>query len=417
MRLFHFICSLLVFVAAGNLYSQVPGCTDPQAQNYNASATQNDGSCQYATTVLTPSFVLDPLPAGLEESSGLIGWNGEHWTHNDSGDDPIIYKIDPVGGTILQEITLGNASNIDWEDIAQDSMYIYVGEFGNNNGNRTNLRIYRLAKDSIPATGNDTVRVDTIAFAYADQTDFSSLPQNNNFDCEAFFAQEDSLYLFSKNWVDQKTKLYRLPKTPGSYTAELIDSFDVGTLVTGADYNPVSDQAVLIGYDDNGISTKGFLWLLWEFEAGMPFSGHKRPFDYGSVAFAGQVEAIAYVDSFDIRITNEELTVSPFTISAKLHQWNTKSYVTNVMTILEPITPHDEMYVAPHPVTAQSRLFLPAKAGEEVEWSVIDLMGREQMVRKESYQESGLELGILPTGVYVLVARVGQRNFMQRLIW
>ena len=45
---------LLFFSQAG--LAQIPGCTDPLALNYNAAATQNDGSCQYASAVITPVF-------------------------------------------------------------------------------------------------------------------------------------------------------------------------------------------------------------------------------------------------------------------------------------------------------------------------------------------------------------------------
>lgn len=404
------VCLSLLTLLCSQVIAQNPGCPDPQAFNYNPAATQNDGSCQYTTTVLSPNIVLDPLPAGLEESSGLIGVGGAHWTHNDSGDDPVLYRIDPISGLIEQEITLVNASNIDWEDIAQDIAWIYVGDFGNNNGTRTNLRIYRIAKDSIPASGNDTVFADTLNFNYPDQTDFSSRPQNHNFDCEALLAKGDSLYLFSKNWVDFKTRLYRLPKTPGTFTAELIDSFDVQTLITGADYNPETEQAVLIGYDDNGFNTKGFLWLLWDFQNGSLFSGNKRPFDYGSVAFAGQVEAIAYLDSFDIRITNEQITISPFTVTAKLHQWNTRSYVTNVMTTrvkneMEAVT------LYPNPVTLETRLLLPAAMGEMVEWEILDLMGTRILHRTGPYPGVngilvGNEFASLPEGMYLVRIRL-----------
>ena len=40
------------------------------------------------------------LPSEVEETSGLIFLNGKIITHNDSGDDPNLYEIDTISGTI-----------------------------------------------------------------------------------------------------------------------------------------------------------------------------------------------------------------------------------------------------------------------------------------------------------------------------
>ena len=48
----------------------ISGCTDPSADNYNASATINDGSCTYtttATTTPTPSTTTTPSSGGIRE--------------------------------------------------------------------------------------------------------------------------------------------------------------------------------------------------------------------------------------------------------------------------------------------------------------------------------------------------------------
>ncbi len=87
-------------------------------------------------------------------------------------------------------------------------MYLYIGDFGNNAGSRTDLHILRIEKSSLlegmPA-------IDTIAFAYEDQTDFTPSNQNTAFDCEAFIAGTDSLFLFTKNWNNLSTVCYSVP--------------------------------------------------------------------------------------------------------------------------------------------------------------------------------------------------------------
>ena len=180
------------------MIAQVYGCPDPAANNYNASATANDGSCTYANVSLTPALNAN-LTDTLNETSGLLWWNKQVWTHDDSGGQPDLYSVDVSNGGILKTVTVTNATNVDWEDIAQDDKFIYIGDFGNNaHGNRTDLKIYRVKKADVK--NNIAITASVIRFSYSDQTDFTPQASNNtNFDCEAMVVYGDSLFLFSKN--------------------------------------------------------------------------------------------------------------------------------------------------------------------------------------------------------------------------
>jgi hypothetical protein len=68
----------------------------------------------------------------VDETSGIIIYQGSFLTHNDSGGKPILYRIDTLTGKIIGKIEITNAKNKDWEDIAQDKDYIYVLYFLNN---------------------------------------------------------------------------------------------------------------------------------------------------------------------------------------------------------------------------------------------------------------------------------------------
>jgi hypothetical protein len=50
--------------------AQVAGCPDPAADNYDPSATVNNGSCTYNSATITPKLKYN-LNTVLNESSGL----------------------------------------------------------------------------------------------------------------------------------------------------------------------------------------------------------------------------------------------------------------------------------------------------------------------------------------------------------
>lgn len=230
---------------------------------------QNVGSY---TPVFLPKMKAE-LPLEVNETSGLFFHNGRLWTHNDSGGKPILYGIDTATFEVVQRITLTNAKNKDWEDVCTDGETVFVGDIGNNKGNRDKLRIYTFPLSSIPAEGDASVRVDTIQFRFGDQTNFEKR-KLHDFDCEAMFATEQALYLFSKGWETGTTRLYRLPKAPGNHVAEVVNGFDSQGLVTGADYDPKNKVLVVVGYVKSLF--KPFLYLIYDFdEDGVKLSHHR----------------------------------------------------------------------------------------------------------------------------------------------
>jgi hypothetical protein len=250
------------------------GCTDPAANNYNSSAITNDGSCTYNVTNMTvhaKGSVADSVP----ECSGLIFTNGMMWTHNDSGNPNNIYKVDTANGTILQTVKITNFPNVDWEDITADTNYIYVSDAGNNNGTRTDLKILKIDKlqflSSTLTAVNATAQA--INFSYSDQTSFVS-SSTNNFDCESIISIGNSLYIFTKDRGDMQTRVYKLSKTPGTYTVSPYTSYNVNGLITGADYNPQTNEVALIGYKTSHLNS--FMYFLNDFTGDNFFSGNKR---------------------------------------------------------------------------------------------------------------------------------------------
>ena len=282
--------------------AQISGCTDSLSKNYNPNATINDGSCQYTPLSLKPKYSIR-LSDSIKETSGLIYFNDLLWTHNDDH-DKTIYGLDSLG-IIQKKIVLDKVINHDWEEITQDSSYLYIGDFGNNaSGNRTDLNIHKIEKKSFL---EEKPIIETIAFKYANQSDLSpQKPNNTDFDCEAFIVSKDSIYLFTKQWKSSQTSIYTLPNQPGNHIAQFKEALDTKGLVTGATYLEEKKLIVLCGYSKLG---KPFLYLLYDFKDHDFLSGNKRRINIG-LSFH-QIEGIATNDGLHYYLTNEALVRKP----------------------------------------------------------------------------------------------------------
>jgi hypothetical protein len=379
-------------------YAQGAGCTDPQAINYNAADTVNDGSCMYAATSYSPVFIAN-LASALNECSGVAYINGELWSHNDGGNPNEIYRINTADGSVMRTVVVANAVNTDWESMTQNEEYLFVGDFGNNNGNRTDLTILKIRIDDIASAVNDTVQAAAIHFSYEDQVSFASAPNNNNYDCEAFFFANDSLHLFSKNWVNLQTKHYVLPADTGTYVAQLTDSFNVDGLVTDAAIND-SGTFVLLGYKDLGSNLYAcFAWLMFDYPGIHEcFSGNKRRIELGLAFTLGQTEGITFFNDNTGYISSEKV----MTIPPMLHSFNFSQYLpvsTTGFYSLNNAEPGLTVYQ-----NMNGELVINNAGHECIGYKLADLSGRVVNTGTVSPGITKLDTAALAGGIYFLTA-------------
>lgn len=334
---------LLVMCCYSRGISQVNGCSDPMANNFNSLATVNDGSCTYNNTSYTPPVKVDPINNTLYETSGLQWAANALWTFNDSGGEAAIYRIDTASNAILQKVTLQGAGNTDWEDIAFDGFHFYIGDFGNNStGARTNLRIYKIPLSAIPDPSVNTnviipsAQVGIIHFTYSDQPQppVASGSDNTKFDCEAMIVDDGKIHLFTKNWINLNSTHYIIPSVmPGTYIATPLETLHTNFLVTGAD-QAVGDKVIaLLGYQVTGLANH-YLFYLSDYSGGFYFNGNKRKLDIGNVMVMGQGEGICFRNGHYGYISNERVvrTISgtTFTFTPKLRAFDIRNFVSNV---------------------------------------------------------------------------------------
>lgn len=239
------------------------------------------------------------LPFTLSEVSGITTVPNSDliWMINDSNNRPILFGVNSKGKT--EREILVNAKNIDWEDLTSDvEGNIYIGDFGNNENERKNLRILKIDKKYLD---KKTAEVEEIEFEYEDQDDFPPKKKKRFFDAESFFYFKNHFYIFTKSRVDKKygeTNVYSVPAKKGKHKAKRIDNFDNGkkdkSWITSASISAEGNKVVLL-------SQKNVL-IFSDFKKDKFFKGKRREID---LKFYSQLEAICFKDATTVFITDE----------------------------------------------------------------------------------------------------------------
>lgn len=401
-----FVCFVLCFSLI-RAYAQECGCTDPRAINYEPNATVNDGSCTYPYTIVTPYFS-NALPTLLNGSSGLMFFDEMLFTHNDH-DDQSLFQIDSTDGHIIEQLYFSGIPFQDVEDCDHDSLYVYLGDTGNNSfGNRTDLHFLRILKSSLQS---DNPIIDTLWFSYVDQVDFSSCPDNTtDFDCEAFIVIGDSIYLFTKQWTTQHTALYAMPKTPGTHVAQRKSEFAVNGLITSACYIPENQQIVLCGYST---IMQPFVVLLYDYHGTDFFSGNKRKISL-NLSFH-QVEAIAHRGAYHFYLTNEYISQFGVSLAAKFHKLDLSAY-------LMPIDPDglsenkESLSFEMYPNPTKDLLYFSGLQMVSGSYEIFNEMG--QLMQSGQWEQGLTEICLpsLPGGIYYLRVNSDGKSGTKRFI-
>jgi len=191
---------------------------------------------------------INSLPGTLSENSGMISLGSYIWFIEDSGNEPVLYGYNSDQNKVEITVVIKDVQNTDWEDITQNENYIFIGDFGNNDGSRKDLSIIILNKSDLETGADTIIPFGFIDFSFEDQTDFTPAVQATAYDCEAFIATTDQLMLFTKDWTNSQTRIYTLPTIPGNYSAEYKSQWDVKGLITSAAYSDYTQEFVLLGY-------------------------------------------------------------------------------------------------------------------------------------------------------------------------
>lgn len=331
------------------------------------------------------------LPTETKETSGLLFFNGKIITHNDSGDAANLYEIDSLSGKLLRTVFINNAINVDWEDITEDENYIYIGDFGNNIGTRTDLKIYKILKSYFKS--KTSITADVITFSYEDQKNFNS-SDNHNFDAEAFVIYENSFLIFTKNRGDLKTNVYKFPTTVGNHVAKKISSANVDGLITGATYN---GNFLLCGYST---TLTPFLVQISSNRApgdDIFSSGFTKKSLASQLGPGSQVEGIASYEHGKYYISREFFSTTiggqQYTFQSKLYEF----YDARDASLSTEKNASNSLTISPNPAINKIIITSPQKINSI---SIYNSLGKK--ILEQSFYLNKIDINHLSKGVYLL---------------
>ena len=347
------------------------------------------------------------LPSMVSETSGLLFYNGKLITHNDSGDAPNLYEIDTLTGNISRTIPITNATNIDWEAISQDEEYLYIGDFGNNNGTRRDLKIYRILKSEYNNANH--VSSEIISFSYDDQTDFSTNPYQHDFDAEAFVVYNEQIILFSKNWASNTVKAYSIPKALGTHTAQIIGTYDSQGLITDAAYNAQDNSLMLCGYTRQGSL---FLLYLYDISIDTPFNGIiERTNITISIGLGSQIEGITNIEGNKYFLSREyrNIAINGIQLELQQHLFRFDNGSFNSLSVSSFGLPPIDIY--PNPTGD----ILHISGAKIVKFVITDSKGSVLITKKNPSNQ--IQLDELNAGIYfVQISTSDQRTFTKQMM-
>lgn len=182
----------------------------------------------------------DPL---ISESSGIVESRkhpGIYWTHNDSGNEPMIYAIRRDGSSVNRFAFRGIAR--DWEDIAADDEgHLYLADIGNN-GNRFAAISITMIDEPDPALApqpNERV-------APRKQW-LITFPHDQRMDCESFFVWKGDGYLLNKSSNGVATSLWKISLgETRAQSLEHVATLPIDAICTGADLSIDGDRLAVM---------------------------------------------------------------------------------------------------------------------------------------------------------------------------
>lgn len=212
----------------------------------------NNGSEPGDSDVFNPAQRLAELTEKkLGEVSGIaasISNTGYLWTHNDSGNPPVVYLLNEAL-EIRLACRLDGIKNRDWEDIAvgpgpeAGKTYVYVADIGDNNANYAEKYIYRF-EEPVLTEGITEIKI----------TDFDKITftlEDGKKDTESLMVHPKTKDLFVISKREKPVFVYAFPnpeRTDDTIVARKVTALPL-TQIVSSDFSPTADEVLMKSYD------------------------------------------------------------------------------------------------------------------------------------------------------------------------
>lgn len=229
------------------------------------------------------------LTTQVAETSGLACVNHQLWTLNDSGNAAEIYQLSERGD-VKARVPLA-LKNIDWEAITAHGNTVFIGDIGNNSGQRDELFLHRFSLQ-----GTQVQHLQSFTIKYPNKPATALSPYAHDFDAEALVALDGQhLLLFSKSWASGISHVYKISLGPaqGSTMQWVADIEGLPGLITDATRIAGSEDFQVVGYMNYRSNLLQFMFNQ-EFSAFTArISKDFKVIESHPLAHQGQVEAVS----------------------------------------------------------------------------------------------------------------------------
>lgn len=195
--------------------------------------------------------------SGIKESSGLSASECQDvlWTHNDAGNEPIVYAMD-LQGRHLGAWRVPGVESIDWESIAtftepSGQCSLLIADIGDNDKERESVTIYRIPEPAVSAeTARSSSKAPLVA-AKAEVLNFKYANGPQNAETVLVHPKTGNIYVLTK--MDSgPSQVNRLRPEFGSnavVTAEKVAELSFPAkppgLITGGSFSPDGTRVML----------------------------------------------------------------------------------------------------------------------------------------------------------------------------
>jgi hypothetical protein len=230
----------------------------------NAGTTGGSGGAASGCLEFGTPTQVGKIDSAITPPSGMVASRvhpGVLYVQEDAGGKARFHAIDTTGKT-LGEYTLTGGKATDWEDIAVGkgpgkADFVFIGDFGDNSVNRTEIQIVRVPEPNVSATQAAVQQAitdfQTLRFTYPDGA--------HNAETLMVDPVTDDMIIVTKE-TSGNSSVFRAPATAAADTPmalEKIGSYQFpgsgqGVQVGGGDISPTGDRVIIRTY------TAIYLW-------------------------------------------------------------------------------------------------------------------------------------------------------------